>query len=142
MFLHFPDSPTHYAHSGRTPSTLDLILTKGFLTPMDLTVDFCLSSDHRPVLFELTDGVELAAIPHLVVKNFVLADWRRYSSMINTGLSGIDAGSINSVEAVDEAVVQLTDSICAADRACIPRRRRQFGILGLTPEILASHFMR
>ena len=36
MFLHFPDSPTHYPHSGSTPSTLDLLLTKGFPVPTDI----------------------------------------------------------------------------------------------------------
>ena len=136
MFLHFPDSPTHYPHSGRTPSTLDLILTKGFTSISGITVDPCLSSDHRPVLFELTDGVELADIPHQIVKDFSSADWRRYSSMINASLSDVDTNNINSVEKIDEVVSLLTGSIRSADRACIPRKRRQFGTFGLTPEVL------
>ena len=69
MFLHFPDSPTHNPHSGSTPSTLDLLLTKGFPVPADFVVDPCLNFDHAPVFFTVADNVNLADIPHQVVKD-------------------------------------------------------------------------
>ena len=52
-------------------------------------------------------------------------------------LSGFDSDMINSVESVDPAVALLTDAVDAADQACIPRVRRQFDSLRLTPEVLA-----
>ena len=76
MFLHFPVSPTHCPHSGSTPSTLDLLLTKGFPIPVNIAVDAGLSSDHYPVIFELVDRVDLAVIPHQVTKDYASADWR------------------------------------------------------------------
>ena len=136
MFLHFPDSPTHFPHSGSTPSTLDLLLTKGFPAPTDITVDPCLCSDHVPVFFTVVDGVELADIPHQVVKDFTSANWRRYSSMITLTLSDLNADGISSTQDIEDTLGRLTAAIQEADRSCIPRKRRQFGTFGLTREIL------
>ena len=136
MFLHFTDSPTHFPHSGAATSTLDLILTKGFPTPIELSTDACLSSDHVPVRFFLSDGVNLADIPHQIVKDYSSADWRRFTSMIGRGLSITNSMNISSVEDIDAAVSLLTDTICNSDRAYIPRVRKQFSIFSLTPDIL------
>ena len=74
MFLHFPDSPTHFPHSGSTQSTLDLMLSKDFPVPSNMSADPCLCSDHVPVIFDVADGIDLANIPHQVVKDFASAD--------------------------------------------------------------------
>ena len=42
-----------------------------------------------------------------------------------------------SSESIDEMVDLRTEAIQEADRSCIPRRRRQFRIFGLTPEVMA-----
>ena len=109
MFLHFPNTPTHYPSTGATPSTLDLILTKGFPSPVNLCVDIGLSSDHRPVLFELSD--------------FASANWRRYASTIDSDLATAATEQMTTTEDVDDAISLLTDTIRAADAACIPRKR-------------------
>ena len=74
MFLYSPDTSTHFPHSGATPSTIDLVLAKGYPSPADFVTDPCLSSDHVPVFFTVIGDVYLADIPHLVVKDYVSAD--------------------------------------------------------------------
>ena len=96
-----------------------------------------LSSDHYPVIFELLDRVDLAVIPHQVTKDYASADWRGFASMIGDSLAGIDLRSIDSEAEAERVIAVLTDGIQAADRACIPRKRRQFSTFGLSDEMLA-----
>ena len=49
----------------------------------------------------------------------------------------MDAENVQSAQEVDDTLTALTTAIQEADRVCIPRRRKQFGIFGLTPEILS-----
>lgn len=133
MFLHFPDSPTHYSHSGATPSTFNLLFTKGFPSPINITVD----SDHCSVMFELTDTFQLSDIPYQVVRDFTSANWRRFARTAGEGISSIGDEPIDSVGRADHAVALLTQSVVNVDRDAIPRKKRQFGTFGLPSVILA-----
>ena len=103
---------------------------------MNLCVDLGLSSNHRPILFELSDSIEVADIPYLV-RDFASADWLRYADAIDSDLASAATKQMTTAEDVDDAISLLADTIRAADAACIPRRRRRLGILGLTLDILA-----
>lgn len=48
LLIHHPDNHTHFPSNGRTPSTLDIALTKG-LTHIDLKTKDILGSDHLPL---------------------------------------------------------------------------------------------
>ena len=74
IFLYSPDTPTHFPHYGATPSTINLVLAKGFPSPTDFVTDPRLSSDHVPVFFTVIGDVDLADILHLVVKDSVSAN--------------------------------------------------------------------
>lgn len=67
-------------------------------------------------------SVQLADIPHLVVKDYALADWRRYARLIENRVVGIDIDDINSAEDGDDTIDLLTDVMGEADRVCIPRK--------------------
>ena len=108
------------------------MLSTDFPIPSNMTANSCLCSDHVPVIFDVAD------IPHQVVKDFASADWRRFSTSIAARWAGMDVvGSMVSAESIDKMVDLLTEAIQEADRSCIPRMRRQFGIFGLTPEVMA-----
>lgn len=44
MLLHFSDSQTHFPQSGANTSTLVMVLTKGFPSPVGIRTDPCLRS--------------------------------------------------------------------------------------------------
>ena len=72
-----------------------------------------------------------------ILQCFITADWRRYFSTIALRISDLDAGDFRSTQDIDDALDCLTLAIQDAGRSCIPRKRRQFGTFGLTPEILS-----
>lgn len=39
LLIHYPDSPTHFPHNGNNPSTIDLMLSRGFPNPLDISTD-------------------------------------------------------------------------------------------------------
>ena len=112
-------------------------MNKGFPALCGLSVDLILSSDHCPVLFDLMDSVQLDNIPHQIVKDYAAADWRRYAALISDRVDLTADVSLDTVQEVDHAISALTESIQIADQSCILRRRIQFGMFGLTSEILA-----
>lgn len=137
LMLHFPDSPTHFPHSGRTPSTLELVLTKGFPVPVDMVTDQCLSSDHCPVFFHLINDVVSAPTRASLVKDFPNADWRRFSDHIDVTMSRMTHEPLNTDDQIDAAVADLVNVVQEADRLHIPTKPRRDQELRLSPDTLA-----
>lgn len=70
----FPDSPTHFPDSGRTPSTLDFMLVRGQFHPQDVHVEDCLDSDHLPVFSHLAVEPTTGSVPGTWVKDYSRVD--------------------------------------------------------------------
>lgn len=50
LLIHYPNSPTHFPHNGNRPSTIELMLSRSFPIPLDVTTDDSFSSHHLPVM--------------------------------------------------------------------------------------------
>lgn len=106
--------PTHYPHSGATPSNIDLLLSNSsftFSTPAALNV---LSSDHRPIFCRVDTRVQI--IPKSFY-DFKFANWRKYGRTIERRI-----GELSESHDIDEQLQTVQDIILDARSSSIPLR--------------------
>lgn len=126
LFIHFPDSPTHFPQNGNRPSKIDLMLTRGFPNPSHLTTDDSFTSDHVPVLCSLNLNVERISDAASYVKDFSRADWDGYRDFIDSNIVDFTHLEVNGVTegAIDNSVSKLIEVITEADRLFVPRKKK------------------
>lgn len=128
FLLHFPDSPTHFPHSGSLASTIDLFLSQGFPCPHNITTDHALKSDHVTVHCNINYEKEFSNDKHLM-KDFSRANWKKFSEIVNHRLTQLSFNFNDSSmysEAIDDLILQFTNAIHYADEQSIPLRRFSF----------------
>lgn len=126
FFVHFPDAFTFHPSGRGRPSTLDLTLSNNLL---DMTKPVALdelSSDHRPVLFDvsLSAPIELSA-PKF--RCYARADWSRFRREMNEKLDLLspDVTNLNTEADVDAAIEILTMALLDAEAVSIPEIQRK-----------------
>lgn len=106
ILIHFPNSPTHFPQNGNRPSTIDLILTRGFPNPSTLATDDSLTSDHVPVLCSLELSVERIPEIRSFIKDFSRADWEGFRTSIDSNI-----GSYIELDLPDVTEEIIDDSV-------------------------------
>lgn len=131
--LHNTLTPTHFPHSGATPSVIDLLLTN-LSTPIhDVKVlADQLSSDHRPVLCRI-EGNTVRQTKKCF--NYKFANWRRYAQIITNGVSNVTPQSTTDIDAI---LQRLTTLILDARRQSIPLFTPNCTALRLAPDTISA----
>lgn len=110
-----PDEPT--LHLGNRSSIIDIAITKNVhINAVQVLQD--LNTEHRPVLFEFDNNQNITYLPRLKRRNYSKANWKLYKKHIaeNTTINR----EINSIEAIEETIQKLTDTINTASNLHIP----------------------
>lgn len=132
FFIHHPDSPTHYPHSGATPSTIDILLSSSalYISPLS-SHDSQLMSDHAPVSCEVDANV----IEKTVHKSpdYKRANWKMYEDYLNLSIDLNDDfdSSVPSKSSIDAAIQKLTDNIIESRNRAVPfnvRKNKSFAV--------------
>lgn len=132
FILHSPGSPTHFPHSGATPSTIDLFITNSTCPVVNIgTLDYPIS-DHYPVLCQLNLS------PTKVIEKtfrYDLADWKKFRENIveSAFLPNTDSGP-----AIDDSIAKLTEIILRARDTAVPRAIHRDFINKIAPDTLAA----
>lgn len=97
---------THFPHSGRTPSTIDLLLSNSSINFNLSTYHDHFMSDHAPIVCTTNSNVH-----HLQQKlfDFSKANWKEYQRIINQTIS--ESQLPNTVLEVDIAIKNFTKLI-------------------------------
>lgn len=121
FFIHHPNAPTHYPHSGTTPSTIDILLSNStlYISPLNAHCDQ-LMSDHTPVTC-IIDAVTLDESP-IKLPNYKLADWKKFREHINNKIDLNNDFTINdaSPELINNAINKLCSTIIEAKTIAVP----------------------
>lgn len=133
--VHFPSEPTHHPHDGSTPSTIDLVFTKGINLTEPPSVDNSFASDHLPVIFELdTDAPALVNTPRLI-SDYGNTNWRGYSNYIQNKICELEI-PLGTPSEIDDAIDTVTRITLEADDEYVPKKEIPVRGVELTPEIL------
>lgn len=138
MLIHFPDSHTHFPDNGNRPSTIDLILTRGIVSPSKPVTDDSFTSDHLPVLFSMDLSLNRTSTTGTFVKDFSRADWNGYRKFISSNISKNSIDLIQSditEEKIDAAVTNFVELISEADQKFVPVKKKSSNHTGITDEI-------
>lgn len=136
--VHFPSSHTHFPQNGNRPSTIDLILTRGFPYPSHPVTDDPFTSDHVPIFCSLDLSVERFPDAERLVKDFSKVGLEGYRNFID---SNVYADPIDlkhpdvTVEDIDASVSKLVEVISEADRRFVPLKKKSFRPFTLTDEV-------
>jgi hypothetical protein len=96
-----------------------MVVVKGFVLRVYLTVCSALSSDHLPILIDTTCRSSFQNL--LDLPNFTRMDWAAFQACLEDRLPGNPV--VNDEEAIDKCVEELTSAIQDATAASAPRRR-------------------
>jgi hypothetical protein len=122
FIINHPHASTYYPeNSAATPSTLDIMLTNGLCNISNLTVHNALSSDHRPVTFEIdSNGIEF--ISEQLVSCYRRADWVRFQNFLNGNvvLNNSSPELLNPGD-IDHMVSFITEKIQEAIDLSVPK---------------------
>lgn len=114
LFILHAASPTHYPHSGGTPSNIDLLLTNTpdiVRTPIVLD---CLSSDHRPIQSEIDYSINTGCRKFY---DYRFAKWKRFGRIVSDRL-----GQLELSNDIDSNLNVLNGIILEARTLSIPLR--------------------
>lgn len=102
----FTDRPTHYPENGGTPTTIDIVVNKNVKNISELTALNELSSDHRPIKFEIG---QMESNESLEAYNYKKIDWSRFRDILNANV--IINNKINTKQCLDQEILKLTNNI-------------------------------
>lgn len=119
-----PDAPTHYPHSGATPSTIDLLLTNATCPIVNVSS----MSDHCPVLCQLAINVNKEIETSF---RYDYADWEKFRESIEecTFLPTTDSGP-----AIDDSISKLSAIILDARDAAVPTASHRGRLNRIAPD--------
>jgi hypothetical protein len=115
-----PDSQNTapYTHNATT-DVLDIVVVKDFVLPVNLTVCSALSSDHLPILIDITC---CSSFQNLFDRpDFTRKDWAAYQDCLDDRHLGNPV--VNDEKAINKCIEELTSPIREATAASAPRRR-------------------
>jgi hypothetical protein len=82
--IYYPPSPTRIPlNRMQSPSTLDIVLSNGLHKLDYLSTRTELSSDHLPVLFEVTSDSR-REVPNHYIFNYKHADWNQFKLILDS----------------------------------------------------------
>lgn len=126
FFIYHPNTPTHYPHSGSTPSCLDILLSNSTFHISDLIAfdNNQLNSDHTPVICSI-DAKSINV--SIKCDDFKGANWNLFCKIINNNIDlNSDFNSSNCTPAsIDSSINKLTNTILSAKCSSIPLTIRQ-----------------
>lgn len=122
FLIHHPPTHTHFPHSGKMPSLIDLIITNSSQLISEVVAEVVaedeLSSDHCPITCSVVNGNTLPNPPTRKF-NYKRADWDNYPSIVERRIDAI--GAIESKEDVDAIMAEFSNILIeAALAAAIP----------------------
>jgi Reverse transcriptase (RNA-dependent DNA polymerase)/Endonuclease-reverse transcriptase len=126
--IHFPEYPTLMPDNKKGElSTVDFVVSKNMFAISKPGVVFDLSSDHRPISFEI--GVWSSVPKSFRVKNFKKTNWKTFRGVIENDLAVYSILPLpDSRESIDLEVASITKIISKAiDKSvptCSPNRFR------------------
>lgn len=132
FFICHPPVPTHYPHSGATPSTIDIMISNSslFISPLTAHVDQ-LKSDHSPITCLIdADTVDKTTKKSL---DYRRANWVNYEEYLNSRIdlnTDFDSSAVTD-STVDIAIERLTSLILEARDHAVPysvRRNKSFDV--------------
>lgn len=121
FLIHFSPTPTYYPSQARRviPSTLDIILSNGSVSPYNIRTLQALSSDHLPVAFDI-DFVHNKSLTLLNRRCYAKANWIQFRAIIDNSLNLSISSKINSNSAIESAIINFIDLIKSAQNMSIP----------------------
>lgn len=116
-----PNYPTLFPSVG-DPSTVDLVLKKGIYCVSDPKTINDLSSDHLPVIFQVSSKFE--NIDNLLF-DFKKADWNGFREAIEMGLTQINSvdSHFDDIERIDLAIDEFSVLIKESASSSIPKKK-------------------
>lgn len=121
FFINHSPTPTHFPHSGSTPSTLDILLSNSALFISSITAHADqLTSDHSPV----TCTIDADTVDQTVNKSldFRRANWNRYEDYLNRKIelnTDFDSSTVTK-STIDIATDRISKLILEAKELAVP----------------------
>lgn len=142
FFIKHSHAPTHYPHSGATPSTIDIMLSNTSLYISPLTaLDNQLMSDHTPV----TCTIDADIVDRTINKSadFRRANWKVYEEFLDSSidLNADFNSSIVTKDSIDAAIEKLTNYILVAKELAVPytiKKSKSFEVTSTTKACIQS----
>jgi Reverse transcriptase (RNA-dependent DNA polymerase)/Endonuclease-reverse transcriptase len=106
---------THYPHSGRTPSTIDLLLSNSSINFNLITHHDHFLSDHAPIIFSTNSNVQHT---QQKIYDYAKANWKQYRHIINDKINGFSVP--NTTAGIDIALEKFTELIQITKLKCVP----------------------
>lgn len=138
---HTPD-PTHYPHSGTTPSTIDIMLSNSSLYIGPLTaLDDQLMSDHTPVI--CTIDADIIDKTTRKSPDYRRANWKVFEDFLDNNIDLNEDFNMSSVskDSIDAAIEKLTKFILEAKEQAVPysiMKNKTFEITSATKSCIQS----
>jgi Endonuclease-reverse transcriptase len=118
--IHFPEYPTLMPDNKKGElSTVDFVVSKNMIAITKPEVVFDLSSDHRPISFEI--GVWTPIPKSFKVRNYKKTNWKNFRQVIENDL--VDCSIFpppDSRESIDAEVASITNTISKAINESVP----------------------
>lgn len=122
FLIHNTPSPTHFPHSGKTPSTIDLLLTNTSLyIPQIFTLENVLTSDHMPIICEILGNLPRAPLKE--IPNYKQANWTAFQRFIELGTNLEDL--LITIDDIDAAVARFNKLIIDARTHAVPMSKQK-----------------
>lgn len=115
FIVHNSPDHTHFPHSGRNPSTIDLLLSNSGINFTLSTHHDHFLSDHAPVIFATDNTVQ-----HTQQKifDYARANWKEYRRIVNEIIP--EFSTPNSIAEIDIAIDKFTEMIQSCKLLCVP----------------------
>lgn len=134
FLIHHPPNPTHFPHSGRTPSTIDILLTNSSNVLSDITADEALNSDHFPISCTVIGGCSTEA-PNIFY-DYKQGNWANYARTLQDRIANY--AQISSTADVDDTINLLSADMIDARNANIPTKHAHEPLTRLSDNTLNS----
>jgi hypothetical protein len=121
----------------QSPSTLDILLSNGLHELDNLSTRAELSSDHLPVLFEVTSDSR-REVPNHYIFNYKHADWNQFNLILDSRIDlDFSLERIQNSSQIDSVVESFTTALLEALTTAVPKTVPFRYSLVLTPEMKA-----
>jgi Reverse transcriptase (RNA-dependent DNA polymerase)/Endonuclease-reverse transcriptase len=119
--IHFPDMHTYFPEDpNRSPSTIDLCLSKNIeLGSRPLSISE-MSSDHNPIIIEIPDYTTTLNSEKMIF-DYNKADWNMFRDIMDEQLD--HAAGFRTNADIDLAIEKLTNAIGLAMERAVPKKR-------------------
>lgn len=135
FIIHNPTSPTFYPSQKKYihPSTIDIVITNNHHPISQIQVNNSLSSDHRPIIFDIL----IKEMPLTNTKKYLkfsAADWRLFQSLLNDNINLLNV-EMNSTAEIDHSLNNLLSTIKNCIEKSVPMMKKCSKTQDIPPEI-------